>query len=393
MTIRKYNITLIFGRATNVELIKPPGMILKYLSLLYPEKVSCELVSYRNGNYEYYDDNKAHYDLKLIDSKSKLNRKLSLSLLKYLIKNAKKIDILILFHMDWESYFLSIVYKIFKSKGILYLVLDNDGSIKEFFESPNRKGIKRILGNVRPFKKIILKGVIENCEFISIELINIYEYLRSKNLKKLNDKLLLIPFGIDTFNLDRCNYISSNIKENMIITVGRIGTFQKNSEMLLSALNLIDDFKNWKVYFIGKIYNNFLEKATSFIKEHSHLDNKVFFTGELNDRNQLYDYYRRAKVFCLTSRYEGYVTVLLEAMYFGNYILSSNIITANELVSKKEIGKIINNEKELSVGLMKIINDNEHSFLHSSRISEYCRNNYSWEKIIRELALKIGIHS
>ena len=35
-----------------------------------------------------------------------------------------------------------------------------------------------------------------------------------------------------------------------MITVGRLGTYQKNTEMLLNALDLME-LRDWKVYFRG----------------------------------------------------------------------------------------------------------------------------------------------
>ena len=37
-----------------------------------------------------------------------------------------------------------------------------------------------------------------------------------------------------------------------MITVGRLGTYQKNTEMLLNALDLME-LRDWKVYLIGSI--------------------------------------------------------------------------------------------------------------------------------------------
>ena len=39
---------------------------------------------------------------------------------------------------------------------------------------------------------------------------------------------------------------------------------------------------------------------------------------------ELYKLYARSKVFCLTSRFEGFNISVLEAMYFGCYLIVSN---------------------------------------------------------------------
>lgn len=68
----------------------------------------------------------------------------------------------------------------------------------------------------------------------------------------------------------------------------------------------------------------------------------VILLGNIEDKNLLYDDYDRAKVFLLTSRWESFGIVLVEALRFGNYIIATEI--ENEEQYKKEILKIINEE-------------------------------------------------
>lgn len=45
-------------------------------------------------------------------------------------------------------------------------------------------------------------------------------------------------------------------KENIMVCVGRIGCYQKNTEMLLNALRKVD-LKDWKIYMLGPITSSF----------------------------------------------------------------------------------------------------------------------------------------
>lgn len=57
-----------------------------------------------------------------------------------------------------------------------------------------------------------------------------------------------------------------------MITVGRIGTEQKNNEMLLKVIDKID-LKDWKIYIIGPYTEQFKRYYDDFIK--SNPDKKV----------------------------------------------------------------------------------------------------------------------
>ena len=79
-------------------------------------------------------------------------------------------------------------------------------------------------------------------------------------------------------------------KENIILTVGRLGTEAKNTELLLETLKEID-LKDWKVYLVGSIDKRFVNYKENFFKENPSLIDKIIFTGEIKDRKELYKYY------------------------------------------------------------------------------------------------------
>ena len=63
---------------------------------------------------------------------------------------------------------------------------------------------------------------------------------------------------------------------------------------------------NWKLKLIGPIEEEFKEYINNFYNENPNLKNIVEFTGPIYDRKQLADEYNKAKIFCLTSRYESF---------------------------------------------------------------------------------------
>ena len=181
-------------------------------------------------------------------------------------------------------------------------------------------------------------------------------------------------------------------KENMFLYVGRIGNYQKNTDMLLEALSKVD-MKDWKFYLIGSITDsfrtdtesNYKETIDNFFKIHPEKKNNVIFTGPIYDTNMIFDYYNRAKIFVLTSRHESFANVLSEAAAFGCYFLSTDVGGATFVTHSWKYG--IKLEQEDSDGLAnamnRIINGSieidpsnrlpRHELLYSEKIDDIIR--------------------
>jgi glycosyltransferase involved in cell wall biosynthesis len=216
------------------------------------------------------------------------------------------------------------------------------------------------------------------------------EYL-IKVYPELKEKLICIPNGVDSDFLDKEIKLKRfEEKENILITVGRIGTFQKNTELLLDALKIID-LKDWKVYIIGPIEAEFKNQIDLFFKENPQLVGRVIFTGNVTDRTELSEWYNKAKVFCLTSRFEGFPIAFSEALYFGNHIISTPIASANYITQSGKYGVIAKADSiALSQEIQKSI---KMGFLTSNRFKEiraFAKSNFIWPVIIKKLAEKIN---
>lgn len=121
-------------------------------------------------------------------------------------------------------------------------------------------------------------------------------------------------------------------KENVMVCVGRIGCYQKNTEMLLNALRKTD-LKDWKIYMLGPITSSFDLKEggdfqkviDQFFEECPWYKERLIFTGMVYDQKTVFEYYNRAKVLLMTSRHESWGNVYSEAAALGCYILSTDV--------------------------------------------------------------------
>ena len=151
-------------------------------------------------------------------------------------------------------------------------------------------------------------------------------------------------------------------KENVIVCVGRIGCYQKNTEMLLDALRKID-LKDWKIYMLGPMTNNFDLKERNdfqkvidiFFKDCPQYKDKLIFTGMIYDTKVVFEYYNRAKVLLATARHEGFANVYSQAAAFGCYIISTDVGGADVCSNNWQFG--IKLKQDDSVGLAKVLED------------------------------------
>lgn len=250
----------------------------------------------------------------------------------YLRKNAANIDLLVCFHLYFRTFLNIRTYKTFNPKGKVYIKLD----IPDFIIRKIQKRENNI------FWHYIYARTIANSNILSVETSDCFQKMKSLEcLKENSEKLIFMPNGFDSECANELGIIPQAMehKKNVMITVGRIGTKQKNNELFMEALSHINT-KDWKFYFIGNIESSFHTTIKEFYKKNPTLKNRVIFTGAILDKKELWSYFNNSKVFVLTSTWESYGLVLNEARYFHNYILSTDVGAANDIVNNT-FGKVL----------------------------------------------------
>lgn len=272
--------------------------------------------------------------------------------LKYLFQNSSHIDLLMCFHWRFETFVVILLHRLFNKKGQIYVKLDTSTGIEWDLSYRNRIGKK-------------IRRWIYNICLRKVDLFSCETSLAYRNLCRnpdfgvlLSPKLVILPNAFDESRLkvlDIKERLFSQ-KENLMITVGRLGARQKNTEMQLKALAEID-LRGWRFCFIGPIEKSFQTVIDDFFSQHPEKKECVEFVGPLYDKKALWEYYNKAKVFVCTSRWESSGIVLNEAKRFRNYIVSTRVGEAEDLIEQEVYGTFINQESasELSRVLTRII--------------------------------------
>lgn len=313
------------------------------------------------------------------------------NIFKYLINNAKNIDVLMLFHVSRCSYWYSYIYKKLNPKGKIYIKADfNLGVYQKELSIVNNssKSLKEFFRKRRETKEYNKrKKLIPLVDLISYESLEAYNFMKDSYAGiETKGKTMYLPNGYDNLFIEK-NFKIKNFeeKENIILTVGRLGTKEKNTELLLESLKEID-LKDWKVILIGSETEELLKYKEKYLKENPELKEKIIFTGEIKDRKILYEYYNNSKVFVLPSKWESFGIVMVEAMAFGNYVITSNTCAANDITNYNNIGKIIkiDSKIELENSLKEVINGKVNLEEKYNKTLEYVKN-FKYEELIRKL--------
>ena len=346
---------------TKKELLMKPNGLIPYT--FYKEfGYESHIVTYNIDDYK--DENIEGVKFDFI---KKITGKPLIDVCFFLLKNAKKIDIFHTFFWKKENYFWVFLYKLFNKKGKIYITMDCDERIMN--NSMKNTGIK---GKIKTY-------FLKKCDLISSETTEVHNWLKNNWYSNIK----YIPYGVVECN----NETNFKIKENTIITVGRIGTYQKATEVLLDAYKKAYSYiPNWKLKIIGPIKKEFEIEIEKLFKENPKLKSKIEFLGPVYDRNQLLEEYEKAKIFCLTSRYESFGLVLAEAANRGCYIISSNIAPAKDITDNAKYGTLfeVDNVEELTNKLKEICNDENKMKNNCNKVQKYIKDNFTWKKVCKK---------
>lgn len=206
-------------------------------------------------------------------------------------------------------------------------------------------------------------------KFLDKSLINLSRYhiansrgvidYTSKQEKISKKKFKLIYNGIDFNRFINAKDVrfKFNLKKNDIIltTVGSL-TEQKGQEFLINAFYKYLNNNNYSNLFLLIVGEGPLELKLKKLVNNLNLSNKVIFTGNRDDvENILYS----SDIFVFTSLYEGLPNAVMEAMLSSLPVLSFNISGCDELIENNKSGYLVKKLDffEFNQRLKKLIED------------------------------------
>lgn len=160
------------------------------------------------------------------------------------------------------------------------------------------------------------------------------------------EKLTVIHNGVMGSNF------SSNIKENTIVTIGRLA-YPKDYMLLLEAYKLSNTEMNLKVISDGPMRSKIEQKIIDL-----NLKDRVVLLGDLIDQQEVFKELSLAKFFILISKHEGLPMSILEAMSSGLPVIASNVGGIKEQIDSS-CGVLVSNNKEDIAEAIRLLDDND----------------------------------
>ena len=239
------------------------------------------------------------------------------------------------------------------------IILVCDDGLKSFF-LPKILGTKIPIIYERHVSKLIeisenqsfIKGVFTKAKFFLMDVLareftkfivltegNKNEW-KSKNVKVIPNPLPFFPSE------------KSALRNKKAIAVGK-QSYQKGFDRLLKAWSLLgEEFQDWQLHIYGKLDESLgLEKQAQNLK----IEHQVFFHPP---EKKIEEKYAESSIFVLSSRYEGFGMVLIEAMSFGIPCVSFDCnYGPSDIIKNNEDGFLVTNgnEKEFAEKLQLLM--------------------------------------
>lgn len=245
--------------------------------------------------------------------------------------------------LDFDSTFYSFLKKITKPKICIFHF-----SFRRYYKGNHRK-LKR-LGR----KLDIYDRVVTICDEMNTEAKRYFPHLKDKLCTIYN------AFDLDTIYRKSLEDVKSDlIKENYIVAVQRLEESQKDATTLINAYKLLYDSNriSEKLLFLGDGRDK--ERLVDYVKSLG-LSERILFLGKIKNP---YPWMRNSKLFVLSSKFEGFGVVLIEAMSLGKVIVSTNCPTGpEEILDRGNAGTLVpvGNAEMMAEAIYKSLNDKEY---------------------------------
>ena len=174
-------------------------------------------------------------------------------------------------------------------------------------------------------------------------------------------------------------------KEKLILAVGRLDR-QKGFDNLIKAYSKLNT--NWKLFIAGEGKER--KSLINLIKKLG-LDSRVILLGNQKD---IFNWYKRASIFVLSSRKEGFGNVLIEAMAMGCAVVSFDCpYGPGEIIEDRVNGILVENQNidKLALAIQELI-DNDKLRETLSKEAIKVREKYNikniakrWEEVIKKV--------
>lgn len=239
------------------------------------------------------------------------------------IYNEYKPDIVI----DFDSSLARFVSELKNSKNVVWI----HSSVPRWKKKKNK--INKFTKQLEEYNKVvcICREMKEELEELNSKLRNKITYVYNPiDFNKIKD---MAEQGFEKNEKEL-------VKNKFLLTVARLDLVPKDFRTLFKGFDIArDNGYDGKLYIIGDGPD---KEQVENLREGSEYKNDIYLLGR---KMNPYNWMKKADKFIMSSKYEGYPTVLLEALTLKSHIISSNCKTGpKEILNNGEFGKLFDIE-------------------------------------------------
>ena len=210
-------------------------------------------------------------------------------------------------------------------------------------------------------------------------------YSKIEKLHSIKPKLNYVEIGV--YDFSKHELVSSgkqreaySIDQNdfVVLYVGRLINI-KNIPMLMEGFSLFKNkVPNSKLIIVGE---GAQKQDLEILAKHLMIDKSIVFAGNI-DKPELANFYNMADVFALTSHYDNFPNVMIEAMSFGLPCVGTNVGGIPNIIFNDSLGVVVsaNDTYELSSAFSQCYETD----FDRNYISSIISKKYSWNKSAKE---------
>ena len=359
---------LMYTMSTPIHLAKDPCSYAYYLAK------ECGY----DASYVYFGEKPLHdvefekyCHLKYLGSESDFRKEIEVGK-SWLKENARDLDVLMLFNYGTSTYRTANYAKEINPNIKIWCKLDmSEQGFAHFYDGSISRKIKSTIEYIKG--RNVDLYTVENKQFFNI----LKKHIAFKN------RLQYLP---NCVSLRGVKEKICKKEENIVITVGRLGDWYKNNELLIEAIKKLpkEIVKKWKFYLVGPYTDEFKKYFDVEKKNNETLFESIVLTGPIYDRNKLYELYSKTKIFTLTSRSESFGIAAVEAMWNGAYpVLTNYGSITKDITDDGRVGIIV--DKMDSKSVAKALQKAMVTDINYGEVQDYCKKNYSYSLWVKQL--------
>ena len=373
---------LVFTYNTSLKIWDEQGILIRelklYKKLIKDHGYKITLLTYgNNSDIEILKNNSLdkYFDIIPVYSITKKAKFKILNILKslylpiYLHKKNYKFDI-----VKTNQLYGAWVAIIFKIISRSKLIVRTGFNPVEFSKFQNKPTIKIFLFWMLSKFAIIFSNIYVTTNENDLDTIT--------NRKKYKNKLIVQPNFVNINSNTSSKPLEERI-DKTLLSIGRLES-QKNHTDLINKLSNAD----YKLKIIGE------GSLKEELIELSNLNKVKIELLDYLDHEILSKTYSEYLFYIQLSRYEGNPKTILEAMFSGCIVITSNVYGINNLVKDGVNGIILNNTQDLPLLIDKLLKDFKNLKLISNNAKNFVEENHSFERFLKtelEIHQKLNI--